>query len=534
MENPCKIVMFGDSITKGCTGMFRESIQEEYREVELTVVNAGIDGETSANGLARLKNIICQHPNVVVIGFGMNDWRKGVDGKSFENNLKIMIDTLMNKGVRVILMTIIPNYQGFWEGTSPEIGEYNAIIYKISDEKKVRVADVNALWNREINPIWMGLGDQIHPNRKGYELICKSLMRVVPRRTTTVLWGYNGAAAPCNYKCPYCSDQMLGPKKHSYNNSPEHWHDALKNAFGDQHLLLYVSYGEPMIGMAFYEMIEMIAKEPNWEMMITSNLSQPLDRLIATQLAKDGKLNINASFHPSEIKIDEFLKKLLFLRDHNIECPVVYTMYPPHINNFDSYFHIFNRHNFLVHVRAFEGKYKGKTYPRDYTDDERRFIAKYADNATIKYMLNKPVTWAWDKISYHGMYYIIITHDGEVRTEYFHGRRLGNILKGTMKLDIEPQPLYQTIERSVTDVASVLDVGYHELQGDYVISFAEQGGVYHTNNGVHYPHLQTNFSDKDIRKTYGFPNKIDKLVWNLPILAHEGKRFLLSKINRIL
>lgn len=534
MENPWKIIMFGDSITKGCTEIFREAITREYKEVELTVINAGIDGETSTDGLARLQNILSQHSNVVVIGFGMNDWRKGVDKETFGKNLRTMIDMLENNGVHVVLMTIIPDYQGFRKGTSAEISEYNAVMYNIAEEKRVRIADGNALWKHEIKPVWIGLGDQIHPNRKGHELICKALMRVVPRRTTTVLWGYNGAAAPCNYKCPYCSDHGLRPKKHYFKGSLDQWQAAFKNAFSNQHLVFYISYGEPMLGKLFYEVTGMIATEPNWEMMMTSNLSQPLDRLVKTRLAREGRLNINASFHPTETTIDEFLKKLLFLREHGIKCPVIYVMYPPLMDEFENYFRTFNGHNFLVHVRAFEGEYNGKKYPRDYAERERRFIAKYADNATIKYMLNRPTTWAWGKLAYHGMYYIFVTNEGDVGTEYYSGRKLGNILEGTLKLDIEPQPIQQGIERAVSDVAAVLETGYHELQGDYVISFAEQGGVYHTDDGVHYPHLQTDFGNRKIRKEYNFPTRIDKLKWNLPHLIHGGKKILHSKIHRLL
>ena len=90
-----------------------------------------------------------------------------------------------------------------------------------------------------------------------------------------------------------------------------------------------------------------------------------------------------------------------------------------------------------------------------------------------------------------------------------------------MKLDTEPQPLRQVNEGSVTGVASILEAGYHELEEDYVLSFAKQGGVYHTAKGVHYPHLKTDFNNKKIQRKYNFPSKLDKLI----------DRF---KINRVL
>jgi hypothetical protein len=331
------------------------------------------------------------------------------------------------------------------------------------------------------------------------------------------------------------------------------WHDAFKEAFRNQHIVFYIAYGEAMLSKVFYEMMEMFATEPNWEMMMTSNLSRPMDSLVKTQLAKENRLNINASFHPTETTIDQFLKKLLFLRDYGIECPVIYVMYPPIMKEFEHYFSIFNDYNFLVHVRALGGKFKGKIYPRDYSKQERQFVAKYADDATIKYMLNRPRFWEIGKLAYHGMYYIYVTYRGDVRTqytggmdctpsEYHYGRRLGNILEGTMKLDIVPQLLQHPVERSVTDVSCVLETGYHELQGNFVMSFAKQGGVYHTNNGVHYPHLRTDFSNKQIRKAYNFPTKIDKpkayfkfgiAALNSPSIRQHGMQRFRSKIQHL-
>lgn len=502
MENPCKIVTFGDSITVGYTPIFKTKIIEEYREAKIKVINAGISGETSTQGLLRINLILEEVPDVVIVGFGMNDWRKGVSQDRFRSNITKIIDKLEEKNIRPVLMTINPDWQGFFKGTSSEIDLYNRIILSIAEEKKVRVAEVNALWQREIKPLRNGLSDAIHPNRKGYEIICKALMRVVPRKSTTILWGYEGADAPCNYRCPYCIDGWMGRKKGQFHGTISQWHNAFKKAFRNNHVIFYISYGEPILSSKLYEVMEMISVEPNWEMMMTTNLSQPLDGLVRTQLVKENRLNINASFHPTHAKVNEFLKKVLFLRNYGIEYPVIYVMYPPLIEDFEHYFHIFDKHNLLVHVRRFKGRFNNSLYPRDYTEQERRFIAKYADDATIKYMLNEPDLWR--KLSYHGMYYITVSNKGDAGTEYFAGRRLGNILDGTLKLDVEPQPLLQHVEGSVTGIASILESGYHELEKNFVISFAKQGGVRVTDKGIYYPNLHTNFDDPRIRKEYGF------------------------------
>lgn len=508
MENPCKIIAFGDSITKGYTDMFREQMQKEYEEIDLEIINAGMSGETSTQGVDRIQTIIDQKPNVIIVGFGMNDWRKGVTYEDFRHNLRAIIDILENHKIRVLLMTIIPDYQGLFKGTSKIIDKYNEIIYEVVHEKRIRIVDVNSLWKREIKPIKFGLQDAIHPNELGYELISKALMRVVPRRNTTIVWQYNGEHCACNYACPYCYVSSDVNKGDYFIGTIEKWYDAFKKNFRNQHLTFYLSFGEPMLGKKFYEVVDMVGSESNWEMMMTSNLSLPLERLVKTNLSREGRLNINASFHPTETTIDKFLRKLLFLRENGIECPVVYVMWPEIIKDFEYYFQIFYQHNFFVHVRRFRGIYQKKYYPQAYTENERRLIAKYMDDASIKYMLTDMDMKG--KLSYAGMYYILVTNKGDIALcpDYTKDYSRGNILEGNVKLDIEPQPLPEVKDGTVDGVASLLELGYHELEKNHVLSFARQGGVYHTDNVVHYPHLYTDFGNPTIRKKFNFPKRI--------------------------
>jgi len=515
MENPCTIVLFGDSILKGCANLFRQAVVAAFPDRPITVPNACVEGETSSDALNRLDNIASQRPDVLVIGFGMNDWRKGVDVHRFRENLKTMIERFSEARVRVILMTIPPDYQGLGKGTSREIPEYNSVIRRLAAEHRLRIADAYTFWKETIKPSWMGLSDPYHPNDKGKELLCRVLMMVVPRSKTTVLWAFDGAAVPCNYRCPYCYDRFLPSRAHRFTGTMSRWHNAFKNAFGNERLTFYISYGEAMLSKVFFDLVEMIGSEPRWDMMMTSNLSRPMGELVKTRLALEGRMNINASFHPTETSLKRFLEKMFFLRDHGIECPVIYVMYPPTLELFEEVFRIFDAHGFLVHVRAYEGRFNGKKYPMGYTEKERKLIARYADDATIRYLLNRPMLWEIGKPAYHGMFYIYVTSTGDVSTQFFgpdefissryaYGRNLGNILEGTMKLDVLPQSLEHTIERSVTDVASVLETGYHELEGNFVESFARQGRVRRTERGVLYPHLHTDFDHPGYRRFYNF------------------------------
>ena len=201
MENLCKIIFFGDSITKEYAPIFEKVLKKEYPDKEIEVI-ASLLNESS---------------QVVVIGFGMNDWRKGISEKEFERNLLYMVDKFEEVNARVILTTINPSCQDsrLLKRSNKIVDEYNCIIRNVAREKRLKIADVNSLWKRDIKPVHRGLRDEIHPNRKGYEIYCKALLRIVPREHILILWQYNGHEAKCNYRCPYCY-YLWAPKGKDY------------------------------------------------------------------------------------------------------------------------------------------------------------------------------------------------------------------------------------------------------------------------------------------------------------------------------
>jgi lysophospholipase L1-like esterase len=551
MENPCKIIFFGDSITRECTPLFEKVLRKKYTDQEIEIINAGVIGDTSRTGLKRIAPFLDKSPQVVVIGFGMNDWRKEISKQEFKENISKMVDKFNENETRVILLTINPDHQGFFKGTSKEVDEYNYIIREIARKKRIKIADVNSLWKKKIRPPQRGLRDHIHPNRKGYEVFCESLLHVVPQSHTVILWQYNGRECKCNYNCPYCY-YALSPKVEDYFfGKIEQWHHAFKEAFGSQKLIFYLAFGEPMLGKSFYDVVSMIEQEPKWNLRITTNLSQNLEKLLNTNLSKEGRLNINASFHPTQITIEKFLKQLFFLREHGIEAPVVYVMWPPHLKRFESDFKVFHKHNFLVHVRRFKGLYKGKLYPEAYSDQERQFIARYCDDGTIKYMLNEK--FIFDRRTYAGLHFFIVDCTGNIGYDsdcfglYTKYRTIfGNILQPhTLRIPLHPTryPEYGILG-TVDGVSNYLKLDYHQLEGNNVLSFAKQGGVYHTKNEVFYKNINKDFNNAKIRAEYYFPPRSIKEKYfvfrsrvfrkSLLYLAKRAKQFviLLKRIYR--
>ena len=507
MNNSYRIVCYGDSVTKSYCHRLSKILAEKFPTSGIQLINEGVISETSILGLNRLDRVLSYEPTVVLIGFGMNDWRKGVEKNAFKQNIEFMINEFSKKKIRTILLTMNPDAHVKGK-VSPKLIEYNNLLKLIAFEKKVRIADVYSLWLKELPKVEIGLYDEIHPNEHvGNQIICDAILRVLFRTQTIVVWGFNGLYPFCNYECPYCYVASDVNDGHYFRKDlpMSSWRKGFEATFGDEKLVFYLSFGEPTLSVGFYDVLEMISGNPNWYGHMTSNLSSPLERLVNTALVKEGRFFINASFHPTQTDKEKFLQHLLFLRGHGIECPVVIVAHPPALKNLDNYIDFFAKYNFLVHIRRFRGWWEGKYYPASYTDEERKLVAKYCDDATIKYMLNESSIDLRGKLSYEGMFYILADENGDIWTSPdSKSKYLGNIFKENVKLFTEPQPYTVKWNGSVNGVADLLETGYTELQNNFVISFAKQGGVYKTASGLHYKNLSTDFSDPKVRQEYGF------------------------------
>src|SRR3954451_11480321 len=112
------IVCFGDSLTAGAgldpAQSYPEVLQKELdaRGYRYRVVNAGVSGDTTQDGLARLAMVAAEKAELVVLEFGANDGLRGQPVASATANLREMIEALQRAGAKVVLagMTLPPNY----------------------------------------------------------------------------------------------------------------------------------------------------------------------------------------------------------------------------------------------------------------------------------------------------------------------------------------------------------------------------------------------------------------------------------------
>src|SRR5580698_3477880 len=112
------IVAFGDSLTAGFGAdpgkSFPDFLQKDLDQAGLhwRVVNAGVSGNTTTDGVARMGEVLAYKPRVTIVEFGGNDGLRGLPIATTSANLDRIIQTLREAGSAVLLagMTLPPNY----------------------------------------------------------------------------------------------------------------------------------------------------------------------------------------------------------------------------------------------------------------------------------------------------------------------------------------------------------------------------------------------------------------------------------------
>jgi len=163
-------VALGDSLTAGLGA----SPGSDYpallgKELGIPILNAGVPGNTTQDGLERIEEIIRLNPKVVLVCLGGNDGLRGVPADQTFQNLGTIIDRLHQSGAFVVLIGI----------RSVSLFDKNENRFRqLAKEKKVfYVADIlrGVLGNSRL------MFDQIHPNDEGYAAITQRLEKELGR-----------------------------------------------------------------------------------------------------------------------------------------------------------------------------------------------------------------------------------------------------------------------------------------------------------------------------------------------------------------
>ncbi|MEA3399931.1 MAG: SGNH/GDSL hydrolase family protein [Armatimonadota bacterium] len=223
------IVCFGTSITRGYPYVPEDDTYPAVLERRLnrtlgqqseavTVINSGVPGENTVEGLARIdEDVIAHRPDLVVVEFACNDVRyepeKRVELDDFGANLVEMVERIREVCTEIVICTPTPIVDQFhvysqevdfydpWGGCNNALMEYDQVIREVAAEQELTVCDLKrAFYDRAVESEFDGDTDDagdltciadlisrydgVHPTVAGQALIALELYRII--RTMTL------------------------------------------------------------------------------------------------------------------------------------------------------------------------------------------------------------------------------------------------------------------------------------------------------------------------------------------------------------
>jgi acyl-CoA thioesterase-1 len=171
-----KIVAFGDSLTAGLGLVAAKSypslLQQELDRdgYRFDVVNAGVSGDTTAAGLARLDWALQEgHVKILILELGANDGLRGLPVDEMKKNLSGIIERAQRKDIAVLLlgMEAPPNYGAEYARAFRQV--YRDVA------RQYHVALVPFMLDRVAGRPELNQGDGIHPNIEGTQIVAATV-----------------------------------------------------------------------------------------------------------------------------------------------------------------------------------------------------------------------------------------------------------------------------------------------------------------------------------------------------------------------
>jgi acyl-CoA thioesterase-1 len=180
-KGPVKILALGSSLTQGY-GLppgteFTVQLQDALKKsgIDAVVTNAGVSGDTSAGGLARLDWSLADHPDAVILELGSNDMLRATPPAETEKNLRAILDKLKAAHVKVLLTgmhaqhNLGADYVRQFDAIYPRLAkQYDVLFYPF-------FLDGVAL-NPKLNQ-----ADGMHPNPAGVKIVVARMLPTVKK-----------------------------------------------------------------------------------------------------------------------------------------------------------------------------------------------------------------------------------------------------------------------------------------------------------------------------------------------------------------
>jgi acyl-CoA thioesterase-1 len=173
------IVAFGDSLTAGAGVPMATNYPAKLQAridasgYRYKVVNAGVSGDTSSQGLNRVPSVISLRPAIVVVEFGANDGLRGIPPDTTAQNLEAIIGRLQSSGAKIVLagMLVPPNYGPIYSKS------FRSIFPRVA--KKTGAVLLPFFLDGVGGHPELNQEDGIHPTAEGYDIVVENVWKVL-------------------------------------------------------------------------------------------------------------------------------------------------------------------------------------------------------------------------------------------------------------------------------------------------------------------------------------------------------------------
>ncbi|HUQ27145.1 MAG TPA: GDSL-type esterase/lipase family protein [Usitatibacter sp.] len=163
------VLAFGDSLTFGTGASPGESYPAQLEAlIGRRVVNAGVPGEASEEGLERLPGVLDDvKPAMLLLCHGGNDFLRKMDDGRAAQNVRAMVRLARDRNIQVVLIatpkpTLPPSVPAFYREIASEarVGFVDAVMKEVLSDRDLK-------------------SDLVHPNAKGYREIAKAVEKAL-------------------------------------------------------------------------------------------------------------------------------------------------------------------------------------------------------------------------------------------------------------------------------------------------------------------------------------------------------------------
>lgn len=176
---PVRILAFGDSLTAGYglpegdgfVPQLQMALQKMGREV--SVINGGVSGDTTAGGLSRLDWMLADKPDVVILELGANDMLRGLAPAEARANLDAIVQRIQQSGAKLLLVGMMAarnmgeEYRQQFDAIYPDLAKQHGVpLYPFFLEGVAARPELNQ-------------SDGLHPTKEGVAVIVANILPAV-------------------------------------------------------------------------------------------------------------------------------------------------------------------------------------------------------------------------------------------------------------------------------------------------------------------------------------------------------------------